>query len=308
MTNYSSNDKRFDQLREALIKISQFDFSYRIPISNNKNREDTLALLINHASIKMNQFMYQIRTEKTLYSQPKLFIILDNDKNIITHSDENFNILMKTNYPVKLAQLLSKKSLKKLNKIWKRFPRNKNCLLDFGIVDFQSSNDLISPLQVRILRCGLGIEEPNYLLFAFDPEEPLPDLSQNEVDSFDKNKTTKTSDIRNVRDFLLAKKVHDILKGYRHSQLPGLNQIASEAAASRSRIKRVFKKFYQLPIRAYDIKMRLEESLELLEGTDLKINEISRHFGFQAYSHYSNRFKQEYGVSPSQYRNNFFKK
>lgn len=214
---------------------------------------------------------------------------------------------MKTNYPVTLAQLLSKKSLKKLNKIWKRFPRNKNCLLDFGIVDFQSSNDLISPLQIRILRCGLGIEAPNYFLFAFDPEEPLPDLSQNEVDSFAKNDTSNNSDIRNVRDFLLAQKVYDILKSYRHSRLPGLNQIASEAAASRSRIKRVFKKFYELPIRAYDIKMRLEESLELLEETDMKINEISRHFGFQASSHYSNRFKQEYGVSPSQYRNKFFK-
>ena len=307
MANYSSNDKRFDQLREALIKLSQYNFSYRIPISDTKNREDTLALLINHVSLKMNQLTYQIRTEKTLYSEPKLFIMLDSEQNIITHTDENFSILLENEQVMKLAQCLSAQSKKRLVKLWKKISQKRSSWYDFGVLDFRAANGLIFPLHLRILKFTIALSTPMYLLFAFDPEEPLPALSQKEATPPGHNEIPRIEDVRNVRDFFLAKKIFNILKDYRHRRLPALDQIAYEAASSKSRIKRVFKKFYHYPIRTYDMKMRLEESLILLQQTDMNVKEISEHFGFQLSSHYSKRFKREYGVSPTQYRKNLFK-
>lgn len=69
-------------------------------------------------------------------------------------------------------------------------------------------------------------------------------------------------------------------------------------------LNRLFQNHFGLNLHQYLLKTRLSQAHELMLNTDLPLQDIAEQTGFSSYPHFSARFRQEYGCSPSQYRKN----
>ena len=81
-----------------------------------------------------------------------------------------------------------------------------------------------------------------------------------------------------------------------------LSELAHLSHMSLSTFKRNFKKIYQTNPSHYILNQRLEKARKLLELSELSMMEIAERCGFKASSHFSTKFKEKFGISPSQYR------
>ena len=81
-----------------------------------------------------------------------------------------------------------------------------------------------------------------------------------------------------------------------------LETLASICALSKTSFTHTFSKTLGVSPIAYAIARKLEASLYYLLETNASIKEIADKFGFKSPFYYSNRFKQQYGISPSEYR------
>ncbi|HYF29480.1 MAG TPA: AraC family transcriptional regulator [Chitinophagaceae bacterium] len=82
----------------------------------------------------------------------------------------------------------------------------------------------------------------------------------------------------------------------------GLAEFAKLACRSVPTFKRDFKKlFHDTPAR-WVLKKRLKLATQLLQNTDMSINEICFECGFENQTHFSRVFKENMGASPLQFR------
>ena len=82
-----------------------------------------------------------------------------------------------------------------------------------------------------------------------------------------------------------------------------LEDVALRFNRSRSHISHLFKKNCGMSLRAYCNDLKLEDSIKLLEKTNLSVTEIAYDTGFTDTSYFINLFKKKFGVSPLKYRN-----
>ena len=81
-----------------------------------------------------------------------------------------------------------------------------------------------------------------------------------------------------------------------------LTDIAAAGHISRGECCRVFKRVeMQTPVQ-YLMRFRLEQSLKLLSSTELSVQEIAHQVGFGTGSYFTERFREELGCTPSEYR------
>ena len=73
---------------------------------------------------------------------------------------------------------------------------------------------------------------------------------------------------------------------------------------SLATFKRQFNAIYNCPPARYILLKRLERAKELLELTDQTVTSITFNCGFKTVSHFSRKFKEIYGIPPSQIRLN----
>lgn len=83
--------------------------------------------------------------------------------------------------------------------------------------------------------------------------------------------------------------------------------LAERFGMSDSHLSRLFRRETGSNIAKYIKELRLEKARELLENTDLRINEIRYKIGLRDDSHFVRDFKQKFGLSPTEYRRNFHK-
>lgn len=83
-----------------------------------------------------------------------------------------------------------------------------------------------------------------------------------------------------------------------------LKQLAHLTHMSLSSFKRNFEKEYQTTPANYFWHKRLLKAKYLLKSTDLPISEIAFDCGFKTVSHFSKRFKEHYGDTPTSFRLN----
>ena len=86
-----------------------------------------------------------------------------------------------------------------------------------------------------------------------------------------------------------------------HSNIT-LSELAKNMSRSKSHISHLFKKENGMTIRAYCNKLKLEDARKLLISTDLPITAIALDVGFNDTSYFIHLFKNQFGVSPLQYR------
>ena len=69
----------------------------------------------------------------------------------------------------------------------------------------------------------------------------------------------------------------------------------------------LFQKYFSCSFSEYVMSLKLQNSIELLIKSDMKISDIANHFNYD-YSHFCKIFKKEFGVTPYVYRNLIQKK
>ena len=80
---------------------------------------------------------------------------------------------------------------------------------------------------------------------------------------------------------------------------PTYPELARMACLSESKLSRVFKQVYGTTIHAYVIEHRLEWARALIEVEGLSVAQAAATVGYANPSHFSQAFKDHYGVSPS---------
>ena len=83
-----------------------------------------------------------------------------------------------------------------------------------------------------------------------------------------------------------------------------LDEVAAAAGFSKFYFSKLFKEHTKITVFDYLRQLRCEEARKLLETTNLSISDIALECGFEDIAYFSNVFKNECGLSPSQTRKN----
>lgn len=101
--------------------------------------------------------------------------------------------------------------------------------------------------------------------------------------------------VRHIRDHLLSDRYHGETIG----------EVAEMHHISESRLRKIFKQIYGVPVHQYVKQYRLEQAtMELVHGSRT-ITEIAMNAGFSSISKFGESFRKRYGVTPRQYRQQF---
>ena len=81
---------------------------------------------------------------------------------------------------------------------------------------------------------------------------------------------------------------------------PTIEALASIAAMSTAKLKRIFKDVYGTGIYSYYQKQRMQKAREMLLSGDFSVKEVGLHVGYANLSNFATAFKKEFSVLPSQ--------
>ncbi|WP_286760829.1 helix-turn-helix domain-containing protein [Salegentibacter sp. UBA1130] len=299
-------DQRFNQLVKTLLKMASGNLSHRIPISDAMDWKDTLGMLINNTNFRLNWMFNEIKKTQ-VFTRPQIILLTNSKKELLTHTDVNHEIISKELIPKTISDLLTRDGKRKFLKHWNEWDKKSLGCYDMGILDFKEESELLIPLHIQVIQTRVLLEDSWYIIIGFDPQQPVPPIATPEQDTlqtFPGKKAKNNS--KTIGDFLLAQKVHDVLLKYQTSFIPSLEFTAGEAGASISAMQKAFKDRYGMAVLKYDMEKRLEASTFLLEKSDIKIKDVATNYGFKTSSHYCNRFRKKYGISPLQFRKKAF--
>lgn len=82
-----------------------------------------------------------------------------------------------------------------------------------------------------------------------------------------------------------------------------VNDIAQYIGINRSYLTSIFKKQLNISPQEYLVSFRLKKAAELIRTTNMSIQDISASIGYENALTFSKMFKQTYGMSPKNYRN-----
>ena len=172
-----------------------------------------------------------------------------------------------------------------------------------------------------ILLSGRPTEEERALSYkaGADSYIPIPiDINtlllrvQNLIEQKSQSSTKNKSEIKSIsaQNNISNKFLNDVSKIVKkHLSDPQftVKQLAQEVNVSNSMLYRKLMKSVELNPNAFIKKMRLLKAVQLLEETDLTISEIAYKCGFTDMSYFGYSFKKQYGISPTNYRQNINK-
>jgi AraC-like DNA-binding protein len=82
-----------------------------------------------------------------------------------------------------------------------------------------------------------------------------------------------------------------------------LERIAEEIPMGYSNFRKIFKQVTGMSPNQYLLELKLDKARELLNATNLTVNEVSYQTGFDSVFYFSRIFKKKNGVAPKEYRN-----
>ncbi len=93
-----------------------------------------------------------------------------------------------------------------------------------------------------------------------------------------------------------------LLENLRES--PTLDQLARLACSNRRTLNEEFRAVFQLSVFRWLREQRLREAARLLRSTELRIQQVADAVGFTSHAGLIKAFRERFGVSPSEYRQN----
>ncbi|WP_260260768.1 helix-turn-helix domain-containing protein [Vibrio intestinalis] len=86
------------------------------------------------------------------------------------------------------------------------------------------------------------------------------------------------------------------------AQPPSLDSLAKQAGMSHARLNRQFKSQFGKTVFEWLRQHRLERAKNYLANPDQAITDIALNCGFSSASHFTQTFKSQYGITPTEYR------
>jgi AraC-like DNA-binding protein len=168
--------------------------------------------------------------------------------------------------------------------------------------------ELLALMRITVRDCGVTVEEAamfrepvmETLTRMRDEEELSPWLHQQLEGWMD---LVASSAARPAA--LRARLILDYIA--RNASRPlGRAEVASKAGLSEAEFSRMLRRVTGRSFSEHLLKLRIDQACSLLRSSGLTLEEISGRCGFESASYFSRRFRQETGISPSQYRKNLF--
>ncbi|WP_375474009.1 helix-turn-helix transcriptional regulator [uncultured Nostoc sp.] len=97
-------------------------------------------------------------------------------------------------------------------------------------------------------------------------------------------------------------RLHHAILNQRLPHPSSLLDLASEIGLNDFKLKRGFREVLGTTVLGYVQFLRLEQAKQLLINTNLTIAEIANQVGYESISHFGYLFKRQFGITPSQYR------
>lgn len=112
----------------------------------------------------------------------------------------------------------------------------------------------------------------------------------------------KVANSKNVADKELVDKICEYIKDNVEIN-EEVKEIAERFNYSYNYIQHIFKKHTGTNIRSYRLTQRLSKAKELLRGNGHKITDVALECGFENSSYFTEMFRREEGITPSEYQN-----
>lgn len=80
--------------------------------------------------------------------------------------------------------------------------------------------------------------------------------------------------------------------------------LSRRACLSATTVKEGFRRLYGLPVHTWLRQRRMERAAELLHTTELSLEGVAKAVGYSSVSQFIAAFRQQYGLTPGQYRKN----
>ncbi|MGD8780894.1 MAG: AraC family transcriptional regulator [Ignavibacteria bacterium] len=85
--------------------------------------------------------------------------------------------------------------------------------------------------------------------------------------------------------------------------VPPLKQLASNAAMSVSKLQKCFRQVFGKSIMQYALYEKMQLAKQLLDSKKYSVSEVGYQVGYSNLSHFTEAFKNEFGINPKAYRN-----
>ncbi len=99
-------------------------------------------------------------------------------------------------------------------------------------------------------------------------------------------------------------KLHKAFREYLDDEEFGVEQLCDIMAMSRAQLYRKFSALTDRTLMDYLLSFRLHRAMELLRDSELNVTQVAYQVGFKNLSHFSSRFREEYGFNPSEVKQN----
>ena len=110
--------------------------------------------------------------------------------------------------------------------------------------------------------------------------------------------------LTNEENFKKIKKAKDIIIE-NMTNPPSLVELSEEINLSLKKLKEGFKKIYGKPVYQFLIEYKMELAKKLLSDNDYNVNEVSLKLGYSTASHFITAFKNKYGLTPKNFKQNY---
>lgn len=157
----------------------------------------------------------------------------------------------------------------------------------------------------RVILRPPGVQQKLHLLEVASlcrEESPGPDVDERFLDLFLEVVSTAESSRATKRQWSAPAQVVRLVLADLLEDSPSLQALASEAGCTRSHLCRVFKNETGITINQYLHRLRLSQAIpRLLAGED-DLSKLAFSLGYSSHSHFTNRFRRFFGVTPSAFR------
>lgn len=82
---------------------------------------------------------------------------------------------------------------------------------------------------------------------------------------------------------------------------PNIKVLAAEYYMSESKLTKLFKHVFGMPIYQFIMRVKINEAKQLLETKQYTISEVGYKIGYSNLSHFANAFRKQYGITPKKY-------